>query len=327
MKEKIRWGILGAGSIAHKFAAGLQVLPDAVLAAVGSRSRDKAAEFAAQYDIPYTYGSYEDLAASSEVDVIYIATPHSLHRENSILCLNAGKAVLCEKPFTVSAAEAAEVIACAHRNKVFLMEAMWSRFMPVMQEIRERIFQGAIGDVRMVTADFGFRFPWDAKSRLLDPALAGGALLDVGIYTLSFASMIYGKAPVQVTSMAHLGKTGVDEQSAFLLGYERGKMAVLSCAIQTNTPQEARILGTDGSIHIPCFWHAASATLTTADGKVEQIAPPVLGNGYNYEAAEVIRCLREGKLESDRMPLAETLEIMKTMDAIRAQWGLQYPME
>lgn len=327
MKEKIRWGILGTGSIAHKFAAGLQALPDAVLTAVGSRSKDKAAEFAAQYFIPHIYGSYEELAASHELDAIYIATPHPYHKENSILCLNAGKAVLCEKPFTVNAAEAAEVIACARRNKVFLMEAMWSRFMPAMQAVREKLSQGTIGDIRMVTADFGFRAPWDPSSRLLDPALAGGALLDVGIYPLSFTSMVFGGAPMQIASMAHIGKTGVDEQSAILLGYGDGKMALVSCAVQTNTPQGAWILGTEGSIHIPLFWHAVSATLTNTGGKVEIIAPPVEGNGYNYEAAEVMSCIREGRLESSIMPLDETLALMKTMDSIRSQWGLRYPME
>ena len=328
MQEKIRWGILGTGRIAAKFAEGLAVLPDAELVAVGSRSQDTADAFAERFSIPRRHPSYADLAADPTVDVIYVATPHPLHKENSLLCLNAGKAVLCEKPFTINATQAEEVIRCAREKRLFLMEAMWTRFLPVMVKVREWLSAGAIGEPRMVSADFGFRAGFDPKGRLLNPSLGGGALLDVGVYTVSFASMVFGGPPCDIAALAHLGETGVDEQSAMVLRYGRGQLAVLSCAVRTSTPQEARIVGTEGTIRIdPPFWHSARATLSIAQQGDEVAEMPFDGNGYNCEAAEVMNCLRAGKLESNIMPLDETLTIMKTMDAIRKQWGLRYPME
>jgi len=323
----IRWGILGPGNIAHRFARGLNVLPDAELTAVGSRSVEKAAEFAKEFDIPHKHNSYIDLANDPDVDVIYVATPHPFHREHSILCLKAGKAVLCEKPLAINTREVEEIINCARESKKFLMEAMWTRFLPVMARVREWLVEGAIGEVRMLTADFGFRSGWDPDGRLLNPNMAGGALLDVGVYTVAMASMVFGEQPSRIVSLAHIGETGVDEQAAMLLGYDAGQLAILSCAVRTNTPQEARIMGTEGTIYIPDFWHATSATLYVSGKDAEQIEMPFDGNGYNYEAAEVMRCLRAEKLESDIMPLDESLAIMETMDKIRAQWGLRYPME
>ena len=327
MERTIRWGILGPGNIARKFAIGLSALPDAELTAVGSRSVEKAAEFARDFNIPNKHSSYVDLANDPDVDVVYVATPHPFHREHSILCLKAGKAVLCEKPLAINAQEGEEIIRCARETKKFLMEAMWTRFLPVMARVREWLAEGAIGEVRMLTADFGFRSGWDPEGRLLNPKLAGGALLDVGVYTVAMASMVFGQQPSRIASMAHIGETGVDEQSAMLLGYDTGQLAILSCAVRTNTTQESRIIGTEGAIHIPDFWHATSATLSVSGKDTVQIEIPFDGNGYNYEAAEVMRCLRAGKLESDIMPLDESLSIMETMDKIRVQCGLRYPME
>ena len=327
MERTIRWGILGPGNIAHRFATGLSVLPDAELIAVGSRSLEKAAGFAKEFDIPHKHGSYMDLVNDPNVDVIYVATPHPFHREHSIFCLKAGKSVLCEKPLAINAQEVEEIIRCARKAKKFLMEAMWTRFIPVMARVREWLAEGAIGEVRMLTADFGFRSGWNPEGRLLNPNLAGGALLDVGVYTVAMASMVFGGQPSRIASIAHIGETGVDEQTAMLLGYDAGQLAILSCAVRTNTPQEARIMGTEGNIYIPDFWHATSATLHVSGKNAAQIEMPFDGNGYNYEATEVMRCLRAEKLESDIMPLDESLSIMKTMDKIRAQWGLKYPME
>ena len=327
MERAIRWGILGAGNIAHLFAEGLSILSDAKLIAVGSRSREKATKFAGKFDIPKLHGSYVDLANDPDVDVIYVATPHPFHKEHSILCLEAGKAVLCEKPLAVNAQEVGEMIECARKSGKFLMEAMWTRFLPVMVKVREWLVEEAIGEVRMFTADFGFRSGWNPEGRLLNPNLAGGALLDVGVYNVAMASMVLGKQPSRITGMAHIGATGVDEQSAMVLGYDEGQLAILSCAIRTSTPREARILGTEGTIHIPGFWHATSATLDVSGKDAEQIEIPLDGNGYNYEAIEVMHCLRAGKLESDIMTLDESFSIMETMDKIRAHWGLKYPME
>jgi predicted dehydrogenase len=254
-----------------------------------------------------------------------VATPHNLHRENTLLCLDAGKPVICEKPFAINAGETADMVAKARERKLFLMEAMWTRYLPVMVRVRELIASGVIGEVRMLTADFGFRTDFNAEARWFNPEFGGGALLDVGIYPLSLAFMIFG-TPSQISSLAHLGESGVDEQSAYLLGYPQGQLALLSSAVRTQTPHTAVINGTDGTITINDWWHGRGLTLTRS-GKTEVVDLPFEGNGYNYEAAEVMACLRDGKLESEVMTLDESLAIMRTMDVMRAQWGLVYPME
>ena len=327
MADTIRWGILGPGGIARKFAEGLDALPDACLTAVGSRSQKRANAFADEFGAPNRHDSYAALAGDPDVDAVYVATPHPYHCENTILCLNAGKAVLCEKPFAVNAGEVKDMIACARSNGVFLMEAMWTRWLPNVVKVREWLADGAIGDVRMLLIDFGFRCGWNPESRLLNPDLAGGALLDVGIYTVSFASMVFGRAPACIASVGHIGETGVDEQAGMLLGYDGGGQAVLSTAIRTNTYQLARIHGTDGMIEVPAFWRGTSAVLRR-NGKSEEVFDETrIGSGYNHEAEEVGRCLRNGDLESAILPLDESLAIMKTMDIIRDQIGVKYPFE
>jgi len=325
-EQPLRWGILGCGSIAGKFAEGLQSVPGARLVAVASRSQDKANEFADKFGAPRRHASYEALAQDPEVDAVYVATPHPLHAENSILCLNAGKAVLCEKPFTVNAQQAQRVIDAARTRKVFVMEGMWSRFFPLMGRVRELAQSGAIGDVRMVQADFGFRTDVNPQGRLFNPALGGGGLLDVGIYVLSLASMLLG-TPTQITGVAQMGTTGVDEQAALALLYGEGRIASLTTGIRTNTPHEAHVLGTDGLIKLHAPWWKLAKITVTVGGKDEVMDEPFEGNGMNYEAAHVAECLAAGKTESDIMPLSETLELAKTMDTLRAQWGLRYPME
>jgi predicted dehydrogenase len=326
--HKIRWGILGTGNIAKQFARGLAVLPDVELIAVGSRSQANADAFGDEFDVPRRHASYAALADDADVNVVYVATPHHLHRENGRLCLQAGKAVLCEKPFAINATEAEEVVALARERHLFLMEAMWTRFLPLFVRVRQLLADGVIGDVRMVMADFGFRAPFDPQSRLLNPHLGGGALLDVGVYVISLASMVCGSPPSRISSMAHLGQTGVDEQAAMILGYDQGQLAVLSAAVRTNTPQQATLIGTEGQIliHTP-WWKPDTLTLSVQGQGDKVIHLSFEGNGYHYEAVEVMHCLRDGKTESAVMPLDETLTIMRTMDQIRAQWGLHYPME
>ncbi|MFO7171027.1 MAG: Gfo/Idh/MocA family oxidoreductase [Chloroflexota bacterium] len=323
----IRWGILGTGRIAGVFAEGLRELPDARLVAVGSRAQETADAFGDKYGVPRRHASYAALAEDPEVDAVYIATPHSSHAEETIRCLRAGKAVLCEKPFAINARQAAEMIAVARERGLFLMEAMWTRFLPLMGRVRELLAAGAIGEPRMVTSDFGFRTSFNPKGRLFDPALGGGALLDVGVYPVSLASMVLGE-PERVSGLAHLGETGVDEQSAAVLGYGGGRLAVIWTAVRTNTPLESTILGTDGwiRIHRPS-WRPTKMSLVRQGGDEEVIELPFTGNGYQFEAAEVMRCLREGRTESDILPLDETLAIMRTLDRIRESWGLRYPME
>ncbi|MBX3060638.1 MAG: Gfo/Idh/MocA family oxidoreductase [Anaerolineae bacterium] len=325
--DKIRWGILGTGVIARKFAEGLAVLSDAELTAVGSRDERTAAAFATQYQVPHAHGSYEALAQNPDVDVIYIATPHVFHMENSLLCLQHGKAVLCEKPFTMNRRQAETIFALAEKSGLFVMEAMWTYFLPAITMVRQLLQEGVIGDARMLTADFGYRTAMNPYGRHFAPALGGGALLDVGIYPLALAHMVFG-APTQIAGMAHLGETGVDEQAAIILGYEEGELALLHTAVRTETVQEAVIMGTDGriKIHFP-WWQPTRLTLTISGQTGQEIDLPFLGNGYNYEAAAVMECLRSGKIQHPLMPWSITLALQDTMDNIRAQWGLRYPAD
>jgi predicted dehydrogenase len=325
--SKVRWGILGPGSIANSLAKGVAELPDAEVIAVGSRDKGKADSFADKYGIPTRYGSYQELVDDPNVDVVYVATPHTYHAEHSLLALNAGKPVLCEKPFTINAAQLKEVVRVAREKKLFLMEAMWTRFFPIMVKVRELIREGAIGEPRLVEADFGFRTDVNPKGRLFDPALGGGALLDVGVYVISFAHMVLG-TPDRMTGLATMGETNVDEQSAYILGFPSGALAVLSTAVRTSTPHIATINGTAGRITIPTsFWKPDRLILARSGQPEETIELPANPAGFMYEAEEVGRRLRAGRLESDVMPLEESLAIMRTMDTLRAQWGLNYPME
>ncbi|MDZ7266345.1 MAG: Gfo/Idh/MocA family oxidoreductase [candidate division KSB1 bacterium] len=326
-QRKIRWGILSTGRIAQAFAQSLAVLPDAQLHAVGSRRAAAAEAFGARFNVPRRHASYAALAADEEVEVIYIGTPHSLHAENCLLCLQAGKAVLCEKPFTINAAEAETVIQFARHQRRFLMEAMWTRFLPAVVQVREWLAEGMIGEPRLLLADFGFRAEFDPASRLFAPELGGGALLDVGIYPLALAAMIFGP-PQRLASMAHLGPTGVDEQCGMILGYDGGALALLAAANRSETPKEATIIGSAGRItlHAP-FFKTTRVTLARHGRPEQTVQAPYESFGYQYEAAEVMACLRAGRLESEIMPLDESLQLMQTMDEIRRQWGLRYPCE
>lgn len=328
MADTIRWGILGTGGIAHKFADGLSALPDAELVAVGSRAQGSADAFAEEYGVSHRHATYDALAEDAEVDVVYVSTPHPMHKDNSILCLQAGKAVLCEKPFTINARETEEVIRVAREKKLFLMEAMWTRFLPSFGQVRTWLDEGRIGDIRMVQANFGYRADLNPKGRLFNPELGGGGLLDVGIYTVSLASFIFGEPPAEISGFADIGETGVDEQSVTVFRYPEGNLALLSCAVRTNTPYGAHIFGTEGTITLDHpVWRGAPVTLSVQGEEAITADLPLEGNGYNYEAAAAMTCLRAGELESKVMPLDESLEIMNTLDRIRAHWGLVYPME
>jgi predicted dehydrogenase len=327
MSDAIRWGILATGAIARDFAQGLAILPDADLVAVGSRAQETADRFGDEYGVLRRYGSYEALARDPDVDVAYIATPHNLHRDNTLLCLSAGKAVLCEKPFAINATQAEEMISLARGKKLFLMEAMWNRFHPVVLEMGRLLGEGAIGKPRLMVADFGLGTSFDPEGRLFDIQLGGGALLDLGVYPVALASLVFGP-PDTVSTHAHLGPTGVDERAGVVLGYEEEGLAVLHTSLLEKTPSEAMIFGEAGSlrVHGPIY-RPSALTLSRPGHDDELIQPPVEGNAYNYEAMEVMRCLRAGELESPRMTLDESLSIMLTLDAIRAEWGLRYPGE
>lgn len=319
----INWGILAPGRISHKFATDLANLDDARLVAVGSRDLGRAQAFADQYGIPHAYGSYAELAADPDVDVIYVATPHPMHLDAAVLCMEQGKAVLCEKPMGINAAQVQAMIDCARANDVFLMEAMWSRFMPVARQVKGWLEGGEIGEPRLLSANFGFRSEPDPTSRLFDPALGGGALLDVGVYVVAFSFFVFGQRPTSIQASAHLGETGVDEQTGMLLSYQDGQLAQLTCAVRTTTPQSARIDGTDGAIEMPVFWRAPSAKLVRPDNPLSVEGE----SGYHFEAQAVNACLRQGQKECDLMPLDDSLAIAETMDEVRRQIGLVYPME
>ncbi|WP_138755619.1 Gfo/Idh/MocA family protein [Paenibacillus sinopodophylli] len=325
--QTIKWGILGPGWISSKFARDLAYAAGAELVAVGGRNLEKSERFAEQFNIPRAYGSVEELAQDADVDIVYVGTLHPIHKENVLELLRAGKAVLCEKPFTMNAAEAKEIIEVARENKVFLMEAMWTRFLPPIRKVMEWIAEGKIGEVRLVKADFGFDIGWAPESRLLDPALGGGALLDAGIYPVSFASLIYGEAPAKISSSARIGATGVDEQFSLLFEYEGGRTAALNGAVQLGMVSDAYIYGTNGHIHVPNFLFSKSASLHVKNTDAESFVDNREAEGYAFEAEEAMNALREGRLESSIIPLDETLSIMTTLDAIRKQWGLRYPAD
>lgn len=325
--KKIKWTIMGTGTIANSFAKGLTFLENAELYAVASRSIEKAAEFGKKYGFQKFYGSYEEMVQDKEVDIVYIATPNSAHKENIILCLNNGKAVLCEKPFTLNAKETEEVIKLARDKKVFLMEGMWTRFFPIMKKIQKWIDEDSIGKVRMLTADFGFRREGAPEERKVSIERGGGALMDVGIYPIAFASWVFKKAPKQITGVTSLYETGVDQQSAMTFAYDEGQLAALACAINTPTPKEARIIGNKGTIFIPEFFKATSATLSVIGSEPVTTNIPLEGNGYNYEAAAAMECLSKGEVECNAISLDESLSIMKVMDELRKQYGIVFPTE
>lgn len=326
--RSIRWGIIGTGQIAKHFANGLKAVADAELVAVGSRALDTANVFGDAFDVPSRYGSYAELVADPAVDVVYVSTPHQDHVASTILCLEAGKPVLCEKPFAINVGEAQQMVDLAREKGLFLMEAMWTRYRPTMVKVRELIASGAIGEPRFLTATIGWKSAFNPEFRLFNPDLGGGALLDGGVYPVSFASMVLG-TPSTIASAASLGETGVDEQEAIALGYPSGAVAALGVTIQANPISIGLILGTEGRIEVHHDWHRPEGLTFTPYGgeSVRFDYPQTEGNGYQYEAIEVARCLREGLLESPVMPLDETLAIMATMDTLRAQWGVRYPME
>ncbi len=326
MDKKIKWGILSTGHIAGKFADALVLLPGAELAAVASRDMDSAKKFAEKYQIPKAYARYQELADDPDIDVVYIGTPHAFHLENSVMCMRKGKAVLCEKAFAINADEAREMVRVAKEENVFLMEAMITRHIPLIKKVLAWISESLIGEVRMVKASRCARGEFSLGGRHLNPALGGGSLLDVGIYVISFASMIFGKSPVESIGLSHIGDWGSDEQGVAILKYDKGEIADLSFALRTVAVNDAYIFGTEGYIKVhDVFAVPTKASLFINKQEKEVIEEPLIGNALNYEAKEVMRCLKEGLKESPLMPLEESIQIMEIMDHIRKPWGLVYP--
>lgn len=325
MSNKIKWGIISTGHISSKFADALAILPEAELAAVASRDLATADEFAAKHKVQKAYATYQELADDPEIDVVYIGTPHIFHLENAVMCMRKGKSVLCEKALTMNATEAREMVRVAREENVFLMEAMIPRHIPLLKKVVQWIKDGRIGEVRMVKATRCAKGTFAPGARQLNPELGGGSLLDVGVYVISFAAQMIGKAPIESIGLSHIGDWGSDEQGAAVLKYDKGEIANLSFALSTYGVNEAYIFGTEGYIKVPeLFAVPTKASLYFDREEVETIEENIIGNALNYEAEEVMRCLKAGLKESPFMPLDESIHIMETMDQIRKPWGLVY---
>ncbi len=325
MTETIRWGILATGGIARAFARDLALLPDAELVAVGSRAQDTADAFGEEFGVPHRHGSYEALAADPDVDVVYVSTPHPGHHGAALLAIEGGKAVLVEKPFTMDGREARAVVDAARANGVFCMEAMWTRFLPHMARVREVLDAGTLGRLVYLTAEHGQWFAEDRAFRLFAPELGGGALLDLGIYPVSFAHMVLG-APDKITAVSDPAFTGVDATTSMVFQYDGGAHAVLTTSLAAASDNPAAIYGTEARLEIDGWFYTPSSFRVVArDGtELERYTAPDPGRGMQHQAAEVNRCLRAGLTESPLLPLNETLTIMDTLDEVRRQIGLDY---
>lgn len=327
--KTIRWGILGAGKIAHKFAGDLRLVADSQLVAIASRDADKAHAFAAAFEIPQVFTSYTAMLESPDVDVVYVATPHGLHHAHVMLCLQHRKAVLCEKAFALNRRQAEEMIGLARQQGVFLMEAFWTRFLPQFQQVQDMIQQDTIGEVRLVQADFGFHPDVPVPQRLYDPKLGGGALLDIGIYPVFLAQTLLGK-PTAIQALMTPFSTGVDEQCVIIMQFASGAVASLTCTLSAFTPVEAMIAGTRGRIHLRNRFHNAVSEIELAIGKEKPTpiaSPRETGYGYQFEARHVVTCLQQGLTESPLWSHAHTLDLLDTLDAIRAACGITYAVD
>jgi predicted dehydrogenase len=323
----LRWGILATGGIAHSFAGDLRTA-GLDITAVGSRRADAATAFAGEFGIPHAHGSYADLVADPEVDIVYVATPHPSHAENAILALQAGKHVLVEKPFTLNATEAALVRDVARSEGLLAMEAMWTRYLPHMVRIRQLLEEGALGEIRAVLADHTQRISTDPAHRLNALELGGGALLDLGIYPVSFAWDILG-APDTIAASATLGPTGADSEVATIFTHPSGAVSTTLAAAHAAGPNTAHIIGTEGRIHIDSVWYApTSFRLHSADGTVaEEYTSEVEGRGMQYQALAAEEYVESGRNDSDLLPIDETVAIMQTLDEVRSLIGVRYPVE
>jgi predicted dehydrogenase len=324
----IRWGILGSGNIARKFASDLALVDNAQLVAVGSRTDEKARNFAKEFPVTHIHGSYEALAKNENVDVIYIATPHSHHYENTLLCLKYNKAVLCEKAFAVNTRQAREMVRIAREKDIFLMEALWTKFLPHYRKMQAEIASGLLGEINSVLINFGFRPKVPSPDRLFDPALAGGTLLDIGIYNVFIAMSVLGR-PDSIHAQMTPANTGVDEQCAVLFKYKNGAMAQLFSSFVSHLATEADICGSKGRLRLTHRYYAPESTLEYYPERIEskQVIPverEVAGFGYQYEARHVCECLEEGLKESPVMTHDNTLQLMEVLDEIRLKAGIRY---
>jgi len=326
MADKIRWGIVGPGRIAHSFAKDLSLVEGGKLTAVASRNLQRAQEFANEYGAEYSFGSYEELFDSDVVDVLYIATPHTSHCELSIAAMEKGKNVLCEKPMGLNSHEVGQMVDSAKKNNVFLMEALWSRFNPSILKVKEIVEKGTLGEIAYLNANFGFyALDRDEEHRLLNPNLAGGSLLDIGIYPIFLAYLILGK-PETIKAMSKFHSTGVEAQTAMIFDYPFAQ-AVLTSGLRSKISMKAEIAGSKGSAYLQERWHETQGYSFELNGEEQAVDLPTKGIGYSHEIEEVHRCLQEGKLQSDKWSLQNSLDLVGLLDEVRKITGVTFPNE
>ena len=326
MGQKVRWGIIGLGNIARNFIKDLLLVEEAQIYAVASRDLGKAKAFADEHQAPNAFGSYKELFECKEVDVVYIATPHTLHSELSIMAMNHGKHVLCEKPMGVNSDELKKMIVAAQDNKVFLMEALWSRFNPTIKKVKDLVDTGEIGPLAYVHADFAFyALDRDFKGRVLNPLLAGGSLLDIGIYPIFLSYLLLGK-PEQILSTSNFHPNGAEIQTSMIFKYPKSQ-AILYSGFTSRSEMKAEISGEKGTIYIPARWHEAQGYTIERNNELEEFRLPTTGRGYFYEINEVHSCIGQGKMESDLWSHQNSVDLISIMDTVRKQNGIVFPFE
>jgi len=326
METKIRWGIVGPGKIARKFVSDLLLVDDAEVTAVASRSLERAEAFAEEYDVEHTFGSYDALFRSGTVDVVYIATPHNFHKELSVKALENGIGVLCEKPMGVNRAEVVEQVNASIQNKVFLMEAMWSRFNPSIQKIKQLVDEGVVGDLKYIHADFAFYgLDKGLDSRLLNPDLASGSILDIGIYPIFLSYLLLGM-PEEIMASSKFHENGTELQTSMIFDYKDAQ-SILYSGLTSDSKMEAEISGTKGQLFLNPRWHEADGYTLVTDRETNTLDLPLTGIGYYYEILEVNKCLRENKIESDLWSHQNSLDLSELLDTVRKKCGVSFPFE
>ena len=326
METKIRWGIVGPGKIARKFASDLLLVDDAEVTAVASRSLERAQEFAEEYNVEHTFGSYDALFQSGTVDVVYIATPHNFHKELSVKALENGIGVLCEKPMGVNRAEVVEQVNASKQNNAFLMEAMWSRFNPSIRKVKELVDEGVVGDLKYVHADFAFyALDKGLVSRLLNPHLASGSILDIGIYPIFLSYLLLGM-PNKIMATSKFHENGTELQTSMIFDYN-GAQSILYSGLTSNSKMEAEITGATGELFLKPRWHEAREYTLVRDQETKKFSVPLTGIGYYYEILEVNKCLKENKIESDLWSHQNSLDLSELLDKVREICGVSFPFE
>lgn len=321
--RKTKWGILGPGKIANKFAQDILLSEGSIFYSVASRDFDRAKEFAEKYQAVKYYGSYEELADDRDVDVVYIASPHKFHFEHSMMCLQKGKAVLCEKPIGMNAKELAIMIETSRKNNLFLMEGMWTRFIPATEKLISLLDDNVIGDILFMHADFGFKATIDPEGRLFNKELGGGSLLDIGIYPVYLSLLCLGM-PVDIKAMARMTSTGVDSYCSVLFDFDQSAKAILESTFETTTPTEAILYGTEGILKLHNRFHHTQKITLSKNELNTCFDIPYLGNGYIHQIEEVNHCLQNNQIESPKHPLKMSLELLSLLDRIRMEVGLSY---